>query len=466
MTTTRRFSRHAVGKPQALRFTVLVGLATLAVAVGAMYIGYHAAVSVPGRSYYDVHAELRNADNLTSHLEIRIGGLHAGQVLNPRVRNGKALIDLRLASSFAPLRSDSRLRVRLRSAVGVRYLEVIPGTKGRLLAAGETLPASQADTPVALDDVLGILDADTRQRTHALLGQLGTGIAGRGDDLNQTIASSPRLLSRTQSVADAITQRSGATAQLIRTLDAATAAFDPVRDDLATGFAPESRALRPFARRAAELHQTLQEAPPTLAELRSGLPAVDRLVREVDGLAREGRPTLAAAPPALSATTRLLRVAGPPLERARQTLTLADHAVDPAVGMLSRLKRSLPAIDTAINAVLPTVTYMAPRACDLGSPFAGWAQVLDRGTPYANFIHFQYMVQPTDVVGEEPAGGRLPDANGKGPLDQFHHVNPYPGPCKDGHGESPVLPTVEESVMRAPYGAAIRQQIAEQGGLP
>ena len=47
---------------------------------------------------------------------------------------------------------------------------------------GGTIPASQTTTPVQLDQVLGTLDASTRDRLVTTLDQYGLAVSGKGGD--------------------------------------------------------------------------------------------------------------------------------------------------------------------------------------------------------------------------------------------------------------------------------------------
>jgi ABC-type transporter Mla subunit MlaD len=198
---------RAAGKQRSRGFTLAVGFVCVAIALGMFYVGYHAPQSIPGRSYYTLHALMNNAANLEDHYDVRIGGLLAGQVLNTTVRNHLADVEFQLSSAFAPLRSDSRIEIRLRSAIGVRYVEIIPGTHGTPLPGGATIPASQTSSPVDLDQVLATFDPQTRARTRDLLGELGTGVAGQGQAVNNVLGSAPGFLSSLGSVSAAINAR-------------------------------------------------------------------------------------------------------------------------------------------------------------------------------------------------------------------------------------------------------------------
>jgi virulence factor Mce-like protein len=444
-----------VGKQRSRFFMVTVGLAGLLLAAATFYVGYQAAYSVPGRGYYNVHAQFANAQNLANHYEIRMGGVRVGQVLNPRVQDGAAVVDMRLDDKYRPLRSDSKLRIRLRSAVGVRYLEIVPGKSGAPLRDGATIPASQTSTPVALDEVLGTFDRATRTRTRVLLNELGAGTSGRGPDVNEALATAPRFLAQLSSVSTAITDRGPAMSRLISAGDGAANAFDPVRGDIAAGFDPERRALAPFSDRRGDLQATLAAAPPALGELRGGLPAVSRLADAVGGFARAGQPTLAEAPAALRSTVALLRDAKAPLGDARDTLDLAQRAVPPTLDLLGRVRPVLPSLDRALSDVVPTLDYLAPRACELSSFSTGWAEYLKWGDSQNNFIRFILQAaRPSQPGGQTHNVTRIPQAGGGDAYDRFIHSSPYPPPCNGNVGSTGFeRPTEAESIRGETYSA-------------
>jgi virulence factor Mce-like protein len=427
-----RFRGRAAGKQRSRGFTLAVGLVCVAFALGMFYVGYHAPQSIPGRSYYTLHALMKNAANLEDHYDVRIGGLLAGQVLSTTVRNHLADVEFQLSSAFAPLRSDSRIEIRLRSAIGVRYVEIIPGTNGTPLANGATIPASQTSSPVDLDQVLATFDPQTRARTRDLLAELGTGVAGQGQAVNSVLGSAPGFLSSLGSVSAAINARAGAMQALISSSQGAAAAVDPVRDNLANGFRPVAQALSPFAVQRANVQATLEHAPLTLSELNSGLPAVTALVAQVQGLAQAATPTLAVAPAALNQTTALLRDAGPSLRSTNATLHLVQSAVSPTLGFLKAAQPAFPQINEALASALPIVRYAAPRSCGLSDAFTGWSNIMKFGTAYDNFIRFT-ITETSTIVAGQPGAPSL--------------SNPYPAPCQGSVGEAGgARPTPEQEV--------------------
>lgn len=427
------FRGRAAGKQRSRTFILSVGFGVVLLAAAMFYVGYNAPNSVPGRSYYTVYARMHDADNLEDHFEVRIGGELAGQVLGTDVVDHEARIKLQLAAKYKPLLSDSRIDIRLRSAVGIRFVQLIPGRHGTPLPNGATLPDSQTSTPVNLDQVLDTFNAPTRVGTQDFVGELGQGLAGQGENVNQTLQQAPGVLAQLGSVSAAINARPQAMRNLITGSQGAAAAIDPVRSDLANGFQPEHDALRPFVVQRAGLDSTLDQAPPTLSTVNSDLPTVHALVTQVQGLAQAAIPTLGAAPGALRQTSALLAGARPGLRSANQTLRLAQRAVSPTLTFLQTAQPVLPEINNAVSSLEPTVAYVAPRSCGISTAMTGWSEMMKWGTAYNNFIRFT--IAETGPVAGLALGAPL--------------TSSYPGPCTGaGNASGPLHQTPEEQVAQ------------------
>ena len=98
---------------------------------------------------------------------------------------------MKLDKSIEPLPAGSKLRVRPRSALGLKYIELEPGPKaGQTLATGSHDRAPPGRPPtVELDEVFNMFDAKTRVGQRRSLDGIGGGLAGRGQDLNTAFAA-------------------------------------------------------------------------------------------------------------------------------------------------------------------------------------------------------------------------------------------------------------------------------------
>lgn len=416
------FSRtpRPVAQSHSRRFLLSLGASAVLAGAGLAWVGINAPNSIPGRSYYTVSAELSEADNLTSHSQVRIAGRLVGQVLKPRVRDGRAVVDLQLEGSLKPLRSDTVLRVRPRSPIGVRFVELVPGRLGRPLAEGAVIPARQTSAALALDTILGTLDAPTRARTRELVRALGAGFADRGNDLNAALEAAPDALRSGAGVARAIASRPGAVRGFVQGTGAAADAADPVREDIARGFDPGARALAPFGDESDEIARTLTIAPGALRGTQAGLAATSPLLRETAGLARDALPALRATPASLTSTAALLRDGRVGIRGLDRTLALLRDAVDPALTLLDTVDPALPKIDGATVDALPLVRELAPRRCDLLLMLRNFESMLGWGSAAGNYLRLKLLGSAESISGTQSQGKLGPDAT---------FSSPYPAPC-------------------------------------
>lgn len=410
-----RFSERPASQQRGWMFMALVGSVGLLGVFVLVYVGFKAPDAIPGRGYYNLKAEFTNADNLTGHYQVRDGGKLVGQVLNPRVENGKAVVDLQLDPTIRPLKSDTRLEVRPRSAVGVRYVDIKPGKSGTPLGEDAVIPASQTSSTVQLDTVFGTFDPPTRTNAQKFLRELGEGFAGRGEGLNDALGGASRMLSlasgaqttggapvalrSTTGWLTAIANREGSVRSLIRGGSVIANASDPVRQDIAAGFKPEAEALKPFTDERDAIHQTLDVAPGAFTTASGGLPSVNAMVEQIRGFARDIRPGLQAAPGSFSQTSALLTEARPGLRDARATLRLANRAVNPTLGLLSTIRPTLPQIDATLKNATPLFSTLGAYGCDIVQFGTRWTSMLQYGNQDGSVLRFNLNGGPESVFG-------------------------------------------------------------------
>lgn len=396
-----------------------LSLIAIAAVLGLVYIGFNAPNKIPGRSYYTVQAAFNNADNITGHYQVRLNGRLVGQVLDPRIEDGKAVVDLQLEPDVRPLLSDSKIEVRPRSAVGVRYVDITSGTKGAPLDDGGRIPASQTSSTVQLDDVLGTFDTDTQVRARQFMRELGTGFAGRGEDLNEVQGEARPFLEDATSVMGTIADREGSMKSLIRGGGTLADALDPVRVQMGEGFAPEAKALRPFVDRKENLQKTLEVAPGALSSVRSDLTRVDPFISEVRGFARAVRPALTAAPSSLRQTSALLREARPGLRAADDTLRTAGRAVAPTLKLLAAIRPVLPNVESTLANATPIVASLGRHGCDFAAMGENWGTMLASGNADGGVLRFFLIPGAEEAYGQKKKSTR-------------QQTRAYPEPCTVG----------------------------------
>ena len=131
---------------------VLIGAVTVMVAIVAVFISYQANNGLPFVPTYQLEAEVPNGAKLVKGNEVRAGGFRVGivkDIKSARIQvNGKeraiAVLDLKLDKNIEAMAVDSTLSVRPRSALGLKYVELIPGRASATFQDGDTIPIKNA----------------------------------------------------------------------------------------------------------------------------------------------------------------------------------------------------------------------------------------------------------------------------------------------------------------------------------
>jgi virulence factor Mce-like protein len=420
---------------------VLVGAVTLLVVLVAVFLSYNANQGLPFVPTYELRAELPNAANLVRGNEVRVGGARVGivsEVGAVRDEDGGATaeIGMKLDEQLDPLPIDSTFVVRPTSALGLKYVELTPGTSRAGFEEGSSVPVSQArPEPVEIDDVLNMFDARTRRGIQRSLQGFGTGLAGRGTDLNEAIAALRPLVTDLHPVMANLADPRTRLDRLFRALGATASEVAPVAEaqaalfaNLDTTFTALAGVARPF------IQDTISESPRTFAVGTTQFPRQRPFVRNSTALLRELRPgirTLPSAAPvladALEIGTRTLPRT-PPLNRRLASVfdALAEFADDPLVPAGVRRLR-----DTA-RVLRPTVAFLTPAQTVCNYPtlwFRNISSLLSEGDSNGTWQRFIIVATPQGPNNE--GGPSSAPANGPNP-DNHLHSNPYPSTAAPG----------------------------------
>ena len=420
---------------------VLVGAVTVLITIVAVFLSYNANSGLPFVPTYDLKARLPNAANLVPGNDVRIGGARVGAVStitavpNPDGQPS-AVVDMKLDKDLEPLPVDTTLIVRSKSALGLKYVEIAPGSARAGLKAGSTLPLGDArPRPVEIDEVLNTFDARTRRGAQRLLNGLGTGLAGRGTGLNTAIEDLRPLLRDLQPVAANLAAPQTRLDRFFRSLGRAAAEVAPVAEEQAalfsnldTTFTALASVARPF------IQQTISETPPTLDVGTHDFPLQRPFLRNTAALFRELRPgirTLPSSAPvladALEFGTKTLPKT-PPFNRRLANVfdalarTAQDPLVDRGLAQLTRTARSLK----------PTLAFVTPAqtVCNYATLwFRNISSLLSEGDSNGTSQRFIIIATPQGPNNE----GGPSSAPANGPDQTNHlHANPFPNTAAPG----------------------------------
>jgi virulence factor Mce-like protein len=237
---------------------VLVGAITVVIAVVSVFFSYNANKGLPFVPTYEVKAELPSAASLVSGNEVRIAGVRVGIVSSVEAKqrdDGRsiAVATLKLDKSVQPIPEDSTVLVRQRSAMGLKYLLLTPGKSDQGLKAGGTLPESQAEETVDMDQWFNMFQAPVRKAIQKNLAEYGGAFAARGADINQLLEDLPPLLRVAEPVGRNLSSKKTDLRGFVNGLAQAAAEVAPVAEtqadmfvQLDTTFAALAEVARPY----------------------------------------------------------------------------------------------------------------------------------------------------------------------------------------------------------------------------
>jgi virulence factor Mce-like protein len=410
---------------------LLVGAVTVLVTVVAVFLSYNANQGLPFVPTYNVNVTVPDAAGLVRGNEVRVGGLRVGIVRTIQPVKGPdghpvGRLRLQLDKKIEPIRADTTLIVRPRSPLGLKYLEVTPGKHGKPLPPNATLPLSAAKTPVELTDVLNGFDAPARTNLRGVLRELGDGFAGRGADINATIAASPELAKRARSVMSSLAAPSTNLSGLLAAADRTLAELEPVAPQLARLMTNGATTAGALDQARPELGQVIERMPATEAAGTRALHIARPVLADADGLLRDlnrGSPYIV---PAASRLHAALQRGIPAL---RNTTGLAGRLEDTlrAVEKLSRDPATKPVLErlrTTLASLTPTLDFIAPLQTHCNY-LALWLRNVNSTISEGDNGGTWFRTLVVGATGEFLAADK-PAAT--------LHVNPYPHTAAPGQG--------------------------------
>jgi len=158
-----------------------VGALVIGIALIATYFGF--TKHVPFTHGFRVNAVFPSANSIRKNSPVRIAGVNVGKVTKIERQDGTnaAVVTMEIQKKGLPIHKDATVKIRPRIFLeGNFFVDMQPGTPGApTLGDGDTLPITQASTPVQLDQVLTALQQDTRSQLQQLLDTYGRALTAK-----------------------------------------------------------------------------------------------------------------------------------------------------------------------------------------------------------------------------------------------------------------------------------------------
>ena len=277
---------------------------------------------------YRVHVLMPDAKGLNPRKEPAAGvaGVSAGKVVAAETVAGQARVTLELDPELrGKVFNDATVFVRPSSVLQTLIVNIQPGDpdSGALPDEG-VIDSAQTDAFVHIDELTGMLDADTQAQAQILISEAARALKGREPQLRAILAELGELADATTPLAKALAERRRLLARLVghsdelfttvgqrgtqlaraidagrRTLDvtaarepelaAATRDLAPVLEEATRSLVATRGLAEPLVPALDELVPASAALGPGAARLRELLPRVDSLIGSADSLVDAGR---------------------------------------------------------------------------------------------------------------------------------------------------------------------------------
>jgi virulence factor Mce-like protein len=262
---------------------VLTVIAVLAVCAGAFVLAGASDKSAKGQTY---RIMFDNAFGLTKGGDFRVGGVNAGQTTGFDVQkkpgeSPKAVVTVEVTKpGFGGFRKDASCEIRPQSLIGEYYVDCQPGQSGERLADGGTVPVEQTSSTIPVDIVNDIMRRPYRERFRLLITELGTGLAGRPDDLQEVLRRAHPGLRETSRVLRILGNQNEVIKSFITDSDTVVGELEKNKRDVVRWVREAGHTAEISATRRQELREQFQRFPEFLDELRPTMARLGELADE------------------------------------------------------------------------------------------------------------------------------------------------------------------------------------------
>jgi ABC-type transporter Mla subunit MlaD len=357
-----------------------------------------------------------NAFGLTEGGDLRVGGVIAGSTEtfdvskgpecqlghpNRQPRRACAVVTAKVKKpGFTSFRADATCAIRQQSLIGEYYVDCQPGSAKKELPSGSVIPDTKTASTIPTDLVNNVLRRPYRDRLRLIIAELGTGLAGRADDVAMLLRQAHPGLRETDKTLKILANQTQTIKNFIADSDTVVAQLQRKKADVARWIKTAGRTAEISATRRSAIAAGFQKLPTFLDELK---PTMARLGELTDAQTPLLQKLQASAPQLTTLFTRLgpFSNASRPAFRSLGDLSvigkkaLRDSADE--VATLRRLAADAPATGRPLRQFLQTLDDRGraadkdPRATVSAPPKPDPAAANGRGfTGMEGFLTFIY----------------------------------------------------------------------------
>ena len=430
---------------------------------------------------YQIQANFPEATLLAQEADVRISGVPVGRVVSLQRDGNRTRATLEIKSRFAPLPSDTRALLRLKTLFGETYVELTPGTRNApKLPDGGSLPNSAISRSVELDEVLKTFDPRTRAAFRSWLQTQAAGIDGRGADLNAAFGSLPGFVDSANGLLATLDSQSAAVRRLVSSTGDFFGAISEREGELRSLITDANGLFQTTAARNQDLADVFRQLPRFEREATITLPELSAFAQHAQPLVKRLQPAATQFDPLFKDVARLSPEFNGFFDRLNQVVIASKPGLPAFDRILARVPSLLDAFQPFLRNANPVLSYIGVNEREVTAFFANVtaaAQIKDQSAHSPHFLRtaqtlgstaLSFYPRPLGSTRLNPyvaPGGMSKLASGLSVLDNGYcnNTNPLP-PASTGPGSLPELVTTYG--IRTTGRDEARPPCTEQGVFP
>ena len=352
-------------------FVAILLLFVLAFAIAA-YITTNQRLYLPawvpgiGTDFYELEAEFQTAQAVVpgQGQTVDIAGVPVGEIGKVDLREGVAVVRMKIRKKYAPVYRDASLLLRPKTGLKDMIIEMDPGTpKAGAFKEGERIPIAQTSPDVNLDEILASLDADARSYLTVLITAGGEAFKQPDypADLRETFKRFEPTSRDIEKITKELAKRERNMKRVVHNFRLLTEELGDKDTQLAELVDSSNANFQALAAQDQNLRSALRELPPTLQQAQTTLTKTTTLANELGPTLEALRPTARALGPTLRQVRPFVRQTTPII---RNQLRPFAREARPAVRELrttaSNLKPVTPRLTRTfgvVNSLLNTFAF-------------------------------------------------------------------------------------------------------------
>lgn len=352
------------------RRTAPVALAVAAAALLAVLV-------LGGGDPYTLEARMANAVGVKDGAPVTIGGVRVGTVdLQLDEERDQVRMRLEIDDDHAPLGRDTRARVVAQNLLGQKQIELLPDTKGPAAPSGMQLRTPVAET-TDLDQLLNVLDADTRARLAIFVNEAGAAFTGRRADFHRLLQDLAPALSDGRDLLAELDDQNDTLERLVASSDRFVSDVTRKRGDMTRMVERFADTSTTVAARRGELRETLSRAPGTLRELRTFLAELRKTTGPLRTTAQHLTRSAAPLDQTLAQLEPFRRAATPALATARRIAPSVTSTATKLTPVLRQARGTVAELRTTAEKDLPGITDITDRSINnVMAVVENWARAI------------------------------------------------------------------------------------------